>query len=112
MNLHVLLPYSDGLKNFVEVTHNFLQDEEYTGRPRLAVIPKNVFAIRKILMDDNRCTYQMRQKEHNIGSAAIHKIIHEELRMKKVIFAFEFPIILLSTQKRSVSESVKRLLHC
>ena len=27
----------------------------------------------------------MMPKEHNIGSAAIHKIIHEELHMKKVI---------------------------
>ncbi|PRD18078.1 UNVERIFIED_CONTAM: hypothetical protein NCL1_62037 [Trichonephila clavipes] len=34
-------------------------------------------------MDDNRCIYQMIQKELNIGSAAIRKIIHEELHMEK-----------------------------
>ncbi|PRD19098.1 UNVERIFIED_CONTAM: hypothetical protein NCL1_58453 [Trichonephila clavipes] len=44
------------------------KDEEYTGRPRSAVIPDNVSAIRKILMGDNCCTYQMIQKELNIGS--------------------------------------------
>ncbi|GFU34158.1 uncharacterized protein TNCV_3199501 [Trichonephila clavipes] len=41
-------------------------------------------AIRKTLMDDNHCTYQMIPKEINFGSAAIYKIIHEELHMKKV----------------------------
>ncbi|XP_071043147.1 histone-lysine N-methyltransferase SETMAR-like [Parasteatoda tepidariorum] len=64
---------------------NFLQDEENTGRPPSAVIPDNVSVIRKMLKDDNRCTYQIIQKELNIGSAAIHKIIHKELRMKKVV---------------------------
>ncbi|GFS59888.1 histone-lysine N-methyltransferase SETMAR [Trichonephila clavipes] len=60
---------------------NSLQGEEHTRRPRLTVIPDNVFTIRKMLMNDNRRTYQMIQKELNIRSAAIHKIIHEELYM-------------------------------
>ncbi|GFX22657.1 histone-lysine N-methyltransferase SETMAR [Trichonephila clavipes] len=64
---------------------NFLPDEKHTGRPWSAVIPDNVSATRKMLIDENRCTYQMTQKELNIGSAALHKIIHEELRMKKVV---------------------------
>ncbi|GFV87343.1 uncharacterized protein TNCV_4033151 [Trichonephila clavipes] len=42
---------------------NSLQDEEHTGRPRSAVIPDNVSATRKMLMDDNHCPYQMIQKE-------------------------------------------------
>ncbi|PRD30900.1 UNVERIFIED_CONTAM: hypothetical protein NCL1_25016 [Trichonephila clavipes] len=57
--------------------HNSLQDEEHTRRPRPAVIPDNVSAIRKMLMGDNRCTYQMIRKELNFGTAAIYKIIHE-----------------------------------
>ncbi|GFU42259.1 oxysterol-binding protein-related protein 11 [Trichonephila clavipes] len=61
------------------------QKDEHTGRPWLAVILDNGSAIQKLLMDDNRCTYQMIQKKLNIGSAAIHKIIHEELYMKKVV---------------------------
>ncbi|GFW31744.1 uncharacterized protein TNCV_3099691 [Trichonephila clavipes] len=64
--------------------HNSLPDEEHIERPRSTVIPDNLSAIRKMLMDDNRCTYQLIQKELNFGSAAICKIIHEELRMKKV----------------------------
>ncbi|GFU19759.1 histone-lysine N-methyltransferase SETMAR [Trichonephila clavipes] len=65
--------------------HNSFQAEELTGRPLPAVIPDNVSATRKMLMDDNRCTYQMIQKGLNFGSAAIYKIIHEELHMKKVV---------------------------
>ena len=50
--------------------YNFLQYEKHTGRPLSAVVPDNVLAVRKILMDDNRCTYQIIQKEHDIRSAA------------------------------------------
>ncbi|GFS65359.1 uncharacterized protein TNCV_2451702 [Trichonephila clavipes] len=86
--------------------HNSLQDEEHTERP--AVIPDNVSAIRKLLMVDNRCTYQMIQKELNFGSAAIYKIIHEELHMKQV--TYRWVPHNLSTKKKSVSEPVKESL--
>ncbi|GFV37450.1 uncharacterized protein TNCV_1157131 [Trichonephila clavipes] len=65
--------------------------EEHRERPRVAVIPDNFSAIRKMLMDDNRCTYQMIEKELNIGSAAIHKIIHEESNIKKSSLPLSFP---------------------
>ncbi|PRD25475.1 UNVERIFIED_CONTAM: hypothetical protein NCL1_40819 [Trichonephila clavipes] len=70
MYLHVVL-----------LGRNSLQDVEHTGRSRSAVISDNVSTIRKMLMNDNRCTYQMIQKELNIGSAAMHKIIYEELHI-------------------------------
>lgn len=92
---------------------NFLQDEEHTGRPPSAVIPDNVSAIRKMLMDDNRCTYQMIQKELNIGSAAIHKIIHEELHMKKVVSRW-VPHNLTEHQKQErvrISKETLKLLN-
>ncbi|GFW06839.1 histone-lysine N-methyltransferase SETMAR [Trichonephila clavipes] len=38
--------------------HNSLQDKEPAERQWSAVIPDNVPAIRKMLMDDNRCTYK------------------------------------------------------
>ncbi|GFV13757.1 uncharacterized protein TNCV_3957721 [Trichonephila clavipes] len=60
---------SRGFKEFCS------QEEEHAGRP--AVIPDNVSVIRKMLFEDNRCTYQRKQKEFNFGSTA--KIIHEEL---------------------------------
>ena len=45
---------------------NFLQDEEHPGRPPSAVVPDNVSAIQKTLMDDNRCTYRIVQKKLDI----------------------------------------------
>ncbi|GFU85290.1 histone-lysine N-methyltransferase SETMAR [Trichonephila clavipes] len=74
---------------------NFLQDEEHAGRPRSPLIPDNVSTVQ---MDDNRCTYQMILRELNIGSAAIHKIIHEELHTKKVVFRW-VPHILTGHQR-------------
>ena len=65
---------------------NFLQNEEHTARPPLAVVLDNVSAIRKMLMDDNCWTYKFIQKGFDIGSAAMHKINHEELHIKKVVF--------------------------
>ena len=40
---------------------NSLQDEEHTGRPLSPIIPDNLFAIQKILLDGNRCPYQVIQ---------------------------------------------------
>ncbi|GFT31933.1 histone-lysine N-methyltransferase SETMAR [Trichonephila clavipes] len=65
--------------------HNSLQDEKHTGITCSAVIPNDVSAIQKMLMNDSRSTYQVIQKELNIGFAAIYKIIHDELHMKKVV---------------------------
>ncbi|GFU12040.1 hypothetical protein TNCV_2095141 [Trichonephila clavipes] len=55
---------------------NSLQDEEPTGKTRLAVILDNMSTIQKMLIDDNLCIYQMIQKELDTGSAATDKIIH------------------------------------
>ena len=65
---------------FIEFSRgrNFLQDEEHTGRPQSEVVPDNVCVTRKMLMDDNRCIYQIMQKELYIGSSAMHKVIHEK----------------------------------
>nr|XP_015914885.2 histone-lysine N-methyltransferase SETMAR-like [Parasteatoda tepidariorum] len=82
----------------------FLQDEEHTGRP---VIPDNVSAIRKMLKDDNRCTYQIIQKELNIRSAAIRKIKHEELHMKKVVCRW----VLQKEEHVRISKETLKLLN-
>ncbi|GFU90270.1 uncharacterized protein TNCV_1853031 [Trichonephila clavipes] len=53
---------------------NSFQDEEHTGRTRSAVIPDNVYALRKMLMDDNRCTYQMIQKDDTLDPQPYTKL--------------------------------------
>ncbi|PRD28310.1 UNVERIFIED_CONTAM: hypothetical protein NCL1_32757 [Trichonephila clavipes] len=49
-----------------------------------------------MLMDDNRCTYQIIQKELNIRSIAVHKIIHEELHIKNLSESVKKPLKLLN----------------
>ena len=49
-----------------------LLDEEHTGKPLSAVIPENVLAIWKMLINDNQCTNQMLHKEFNNGPMATH----------------------------------------
>ncbi|GFX06499.1 uncharacterized protein TNCV_3017331 [Trichonephila clavipes] len=87
-------------------------DEEHAGMPRMAVIPDNVTTIRKMLMYNKRCTYQMVQKKLKIGSEAIHKLIHDELYMKKVSYRW-VPHNLTSSPKeervRIVEDAIQHL---
>lgn len=39
----------------------------------------------QILIEENRCIYQMVHKEFNTGFLAIPKIIHEELHMERLV---------------------------
>ncbi|GFT79255.1 hypothetical protein NPIL_703751 [Nephila pilipes] len=47
---------------------SFLPDEEHTLRQLSAISAENVSIIRKMLITDNLCIYQMVQKEHYIYS--------------------------------------------
>ncbi|PRD23705.1 UNVERIFIED_CONTAM: Histone-lysine N-methyltransferase SETMAR [Trichonephila clavipes] len=88
---------------------NSLQDGVHTEKPRSVVSPGNVSALRKMLMDDNHCTYQIIQKELDIKYATVHKIIHGELHMKKVVCRWVPHNLTEHQKKRSVSESIKTL---
>ncbi|GFY10191.1 hypothetical protein TNCV_2628701 [Trichonephila clavipes] len=84
MNLYIVQLYSEGLKNFAEVAMLFRRKNTQEG------CGQQSSATRKMLMEDSRCTYQMfGMKELNIGSAAIHKIIHE---VETYIPFFDVPI--------------------
>lgn len=83
MKLHLVPLYSNSLQSLGKIEIPFL-DEKHTRRSLSTVVPKNALPVRKMLIDDNHCTYQMIQEELSIVTAAIHKIIHE-LQMKKLI---------------------------
>ena len=62
------LPYDDEAPSYTTVFRwftefcrgqNSLLNEKYTERTFLAVLPEIVLIIQKILIDDNRCIYQM-----------------------------------------------------
>lgn len=60
-------------------------NKEHTERHVKAVVSDNPLAIWKMLIDDNGSSYQMMQIEYNFKFAVIHKIIYEELHMKKIV---------------------------
>ena len=66
-----------------------------------------MLTIRKILTDDNIYPYQTIKKELNLGSAAIHKIFHVELHLKKLVCR-RITHGLTKHQKWSVSKSAEK----
>ena len=56
----------------------------YRMRPPTAVVPETVAAVENMLRQDGRMTYSMMQDSANIGSAALHPILHENLQVPKV----------------------------
>jgi len=64
---------------------NFLSDELREAKPKIAVTAENVARVQTMINEDPHCTYSTIQMTLGIGSAAVSKILHEELRMKKVV---------------------------
>lgn len=75
-----------------------------------ALIPDNVSLIRKMLLDNNRCTYQMIKNELNTEFATIHQIVYEKLHIKNSL-SLDSPSFIMGTKKRSVLEPVKKPLN-
>lgn len=61
-----------------------LKDQQREGRPKTAVLPKNVDAVRNLILEDRHVTYREIEACLNIGSTAIHKILHEHLGVRKL----------------------------
>lgn len=60
-----------------------------------------------MLIDDNLCTYQMIEKEREIGSTSTHKIIHEEHNIKNINLRVAAPYC-NKTSKCVASENQQR----
>ncbi|GFX39033.1 uncharacterized protein TNCV_3426191 [Trichonephila clavipes] len=62
-----------------------------------------------MLIDDNRCTKQIIQKELDLGSTTIYKVIHEELHKKKVVCHWVPHNITEHQKEESIKKSLKLL---
>lgn len=62
-----------------------VSDKERDGRPRTGVTPENVEKVRLMVRDDPHISYEYIQKSLQVSSDTVSKILHEELRMKKVV---------------------------
>lgn len=53
-----------------------LDDDVRTGRPSTAVSEENIIAVRKLLSDDRRITYEKIQRTLDINAPQVHKILY------------------------------------
>lgn len=60
-----------------------LDDEFRGGRPTTAVTPENIDAIREMIAENSRITYNDIRASIGIGMTQIHKILHEHLGVAK-----------------------------
>ena len=61
-----------------------LEDHLRSGRHRTAVTIENIDAVRTMIAEDNRLTYEEIELKLNIGTAAAYEILHVHLNLKKV----------------------------
>lgn len=62
-----------------------MTDEERCGRPLTAVTEENVLAVKKIIEENKRITYEEIQHLMKIGSGSVHKILHDHLRVRRIV---------------------------
>ena len=60
------------------------EDEERSGRPKMAVAEDNIDAMEKMVQEDARVTYKDTEASLKIGSRSVAKILQTHLRVSKV----------------------------
>ena len=87
-----------------------LDDHERSGRPTTACTLNNVLAVRNLVMEDRRISYNRIQRQLGIGRNAIQVILHEHLHMKKVQAKF-VPHHLTERQKETRVDFCQMMLR-
>ncbi|CAH1964710.1 unnamed protein product [Acanthoscelides obtectus] len=62
-----------------------LSDDPSVGAPKMAVIQENVDAVRKLIIKVRHVTYRKIEASLKISKTSIQKILHEELRVRKLV---------------------------
>lgn len=63
---------------------SMLTDEVKAGRPKSVVVPQNIEAVRKLIMDDRHVTYREIEATLGISMTSINSILHDHLAVKKI----------------------------
>lgn len=75
-----------------------LSDDFGGGRPKTAVTQENIDAVQELILEDRHVTYQEIQVTLGIGASAVHEILHEQLKVRKLISRW-VPHLLTDLQK-------------
>lgn len=86
-----------------------LTDEVKEGRPKSVVVPQNIEAVRKLIMQDRHVTYREIEAILGICMTSIHRILHEHLSVKKICSRW-IPHNLTQDQKDTRVEWCKKTL--
>ena len=61
-----------------------LKDEYREGRPKTAVVPRNVDAVLELIMPDRHVPYREIETSLDISSTSMHLTLHEHMTVKTV----------------------------
>lgn len=86
-----------------------LKDEPREGRPKTAVVPENVDAVRKLIEEDRHVTYREIAASLGIGVKSIHTILHEHLGVRKLCARW-IPHKLTDAQKKARVDWCRKIL--
>lgn len=64
---------------------SMLTDEVKAGRPKSVVVPQNIEAVRKLIMDDRHVTHREIEATLDISMTSINSILHDHLAVKKIV---------------------------
>ena len=87
-----------------------LGDEERSGRPLTAVTEENVLAVKNLIQDNRRVTYQEIQHVLQIGSGSLHEILHVHLRVRRIVSRW-VPHNLTDAQKQARVEWCRDMIN-
>ncbi|XP_055316153.1 histone-lysine N-methyltransferase SETMAR-like [Sitodiplosis mosellana] len=86
-----------------------LQDEHREGRPKSAVVPENIDAVRELIMLDRHVTYREIEASLGISMKSIGRILHDHLAVKKICSRW-IPHNLTNAQKKARVDWSKEML--
>jgi [histone H3]-lysine36 N-dimethyltransferase SETMAR len=86
-----------------------LTDEFREGRPKSAVLPETIDAVRVMIMEDRHITYREIESSLDISMTSINKILHDHLAVKKICSRW-IPHNLTKAQKERRVDWCKEML--
>lgn len=86
-----------------------LKDEFREGRPKSAVTPENIDAVRKLILHDRHMTYREIETCLGISNTSIHTILHKHLAVKKICSRW-IPHNLTADQKKARVDWCRKML--
>lgn len=87
-----------------------LKDDPREGRPKTAVVPENIDAVRNLIEEDRHMTYREIMSCLGISATSVHSILHEYLGVRKLCARW-IPHLLTDVQKKTRVDWCRKMLE-